>query len=195
MKALFERLRARFGETVGGMSARDRNLFVGLIIAGYLVMVGGTFWLLRGVAGDARSRVASREETLALVQALASDQAEAADSVASIENELKRNATVDLPSFIEKSAQSVGISANLSGVREKATTATGTLEEKTYGVELVKLSLAQLVDFLHEVETSKYPLKVRSLKAKTQTSAGVKVLNVTLEMSAFRLLESAEVVP
>lgn len=76
-------------------------------------------------------------------------------------------------------------------MREKGTTTEGTLEDKTYGVELSKLSLQQLVEFLHEVETSRYPLKIRNAKVKTQTLAGQKVLNVTLEVSAFRLVEAA----
>jgi type II secretory pathway component PulM len=196
MTRLVETLRGRFGDLVASMTPRDRRLFVGLVVFVYVAVVGGVFWLGRSQLRDLQGRVSDREETLTLVKALAADEAEGREQVRVIEEELKRNATQDLPSFMEKSTQNLGMSAQLLGVREKGTTTEGTLEEKTYGVELSKLSLQQLVDFLHEVETNRYPLKIRSTKVKTQTIAGQKVLNVSLEVSAFRLVEAAaEVAP
>lgn len=191
MTRLIENLRGRFGDLVASMTPRDRRLFVGLVIFVYIAVVGGVFWLGRAQLRDLQSRVADREQTLTLVKTLAADEAEGRDQVKTIEEELKRNATQDLPSFMEKATQKLGMSAQLLGVREKGTTTEGTLEEKTYGVELSKLTLQQLVDFLHEVETTRYPLKIRSTKVKTQTIGGQKVLNVSLEVSAFRLVEAA----
>ena len=191
MSRIVETLRGRFGDMVAAMTARDRKLFVGLVVFGYVAVVGGLLWVGRSQLGDLQSRVEAQEETLSLVTLLAAEQLDAADQITTIEDQLRKNATTDLPSFMEKATQKVGISAQLQGVREKGTTTEGTLEDKTYGVELSKLSLQQLVEFLHEVETSRYPLKIRNAKVKTQTLAGQKVLNVTLEVSAFRLVEAA----
>ncbi len=191
MSRIIETLRGRFGDMVASMTPRDRKLFVGLVVFVYATVVGGALWAGRGALADLQSRVDAQEETLTLVKVLAADQAEGAADVKVIEDELRKNATQDLPSFMEKSAQNVGISAQLAGVREKGTSTTGTLEDKTYGVELSKLTLQQLVEFLHEVETSRYPLKIRNTKVKSQTLAGQKLLNVTLEVSAFRLVEAA----
>lgn len=191
MSRFVETLRGRFGDMVAAMTPRDRKLFVGLVVFVYTAVVGGALWFGRGQIAELQGRVADREETLTLVKLLAADQVAGADQVKTIEEELKRNANQDLPSFMEKAAQKVGISGQLQGVREKGTTTERTLEDKSYGVELSKLSLQQLVDFLHEVETSRYPLKIRNAKIKSQTLAGQKVLNVTLEVSAFRLVEAA----
>lgn len=191
MSRLMEVARGRFGDLVATMTPRDRRLFVGLVVFVNVVIVGGLFWFGRGVLADLESKVDDREQTLSLVTALAAEQSTGAEEVERIEEELRRNSTQDLPSFIEKAAQQVGISAQLQGVREKGTTTVGTLEEKTYGVELSRLSLQQLVDFLHAIEAARYPLRVRTTKVKTLTTAGVKALNVTLEVSAFRLVDAA----
>jgi type II secretory pathway component PulM len=190
MKA-WQAFRERFAESVATMSSRDRRLFVGLVAFVMVALLGGTWWITRGMLADMRSRVADREQTLATVQDLASQQKSAAAQVSAIEDELRKNAGQDLPAIMEKVAAGTGISSNLAGVREKEITNQGTLEEKTYNVDLNKITTQQLTDFLYEAETGGYPLRVRSMKTKTVTSAGVKVLNVSLEVSAFRLLEEA----
>ena len=51
------------------------------------------------------------------------------------------------------------------------------------------MTLEQLVGFLYEVETSGYPLLIKTLTAKTITISGVKNLDVTLDISAYKLLD------
>lgn len=182
-------VRDRFAEAVASMSARDRKLLAGLAVFGVVVVLGGTWWLGGGLVADARSRVSDREAALDQLTTMASQQADAVDQVENIEAELRKHASQDLPSFMEKSAQKTNLATNLSGVREKEVRTEGNLEEKVYSVEIAKVSLQQLVDFLHEIETSGYPLRVRSTKTKTVTVAGAKVLNVSMEVSAFRLVE------
>jgi cell division protein FtsB len=188
---MVEPVRERFAELVATMSPRDRRLFVGLIVFVLVVLFGGAWWVGRSVLADVRSRVDQREETLGLLNGLASDQTEAAEKVATIEAELRKNEGQDLPSFIEKSAEKAGIASNLQGVREKQVVTEGSLEEKTYTVEITKILLPQLTDFLYAIETDGYPLRVRSMKTKATTVQGVKMLAVSMEISAFRLTDAA----
>lgn len=186
---VMEPVRARFSELVASMSPRDRTLAIGLVVFVVLSLLGGGYWLGRSILGDVRSRVEQRESTLALIKGLAADQAEATEQVATIEAELRKSSGQDLPSFMEKAAAKVGISTNLQGVREKQVVTEGSLEEKTYTVEVSKITLDQLTEFLYEVETGGYPLRVRTMKTKATTVAGAKLLNLSLEVSAFRLLD------
>ncbi|MDP2314461.1 MAG: type II secretion system protein GspM [Pseudomonadota bacterium] len=188
---IVEPMRERFAQLVATMSPRDRTLFVGLVVFAVVALLGGAWWVSRSILGDVRSRVEQREETLALLSALAADQAEAAAQVETIEAELRKSDGQDLPSFIEKSAEKVGIATNLQGVREKQVVTEGSLEEKTYSVEVSKILLPQLTDFLYAIETGGYPLRVRSMKTKSVTTQGVKMLTVSMEISAFRLLDSS----
>ena len=188
-------LRERFNGVVASLSERDRRLLMGLIAFVMIATLGFGWWTARGLLGDAKGRVADREETLALVKGLGSDQGTAAAQVKAIEEELRKNAGQDLPAFMEKTASKIGISSSLAAVREKETSTEGTLEEKTYNVELSKMNVQQLTDFLYEVETGGYPLRIRSMKTKTVTTQGVKMLNISLEVSAFRLVEDAALAP
>jgi type II secretory pathway component PulM len=188
-------IKARFGELVAGMRPRDRQLLAGLIIFVFAGGLVGLWWVADASLGGIESRLASRRQTLGTLKELVAQQANAADKQAKIEEQLRNNAGSDLASIVERTAGKVGIGDNLKGVKERATSVDGDLEEKTYGVELDRVSLQQLVEFLHEVETGGYPLQVRTMKVNTVTSAGVKVLKVTMEMSMFRLLDAPAPAP
>lgn len=189
--SLLQPVKSRFGELVATMSERDRKLFVFLIVFGVMVVLSGGWWLGGRYVKDLNSRIADRESTLGLLNGLAAEQENAAGQVVKIEDQLKKNAGQELSAFLEKAAQHTNISASLKGVRNKSTTVEGTLEEKLYTVELERVTVQQLTDFLYEMESSGYPLKVRSTHLKTLTAAGVKVLNVSMEVSAYRLIEAA----
>ncbi len=190
----FELVRERFSQLVATMSPRDRWLFMGLVLTVYGSVLAGGWYLGHGVLGDARSRIDREEQTLASLSGMASDQEAAAAEVTRIEAELKKNAGVDLSTYAEKAAQKVGISPSLQ-VRERETSADGNLESKTFSVDVQKVSLQQVKDFLFELEGNGYPLKVTGARFKTTTLAGVKVLNVSLDVTAFRLLEVAAEAP
>ena len=150
-----------------------------------------TWWLGRSILGDVQSRVEDREDTLALLQGLAADNAGATEQITQIEEQLRKGAGQDLPSYVEKAAEKVGISSNLQGVREKQVVTDGNLEEKTYTLEVAKVTLDQLTSFLYELETGGFPLKSRSAKIKSSTVAGAKVLSLSMELSAYKLIEEA----
>ena len=92
---------------------------------------------------------------------------------------------------MEKASQKVGIVDNLKGVREKSARTEGNLEEKTFNVDLDKVSLGQLTSFLYEVEATGYPLQIRSTRVKASGQPGSRVLTVAMEISAVQLVEDA----
>lgn len=184
-------LRARFDALVKSMTVRDRRLFTGLVVVLPLLLLAGLGWLARGALADVGSRVEAQEEALASLRTLTSEHAQSVAKVEEIEANLREYAGQDFPSFVEKAAQKTGIAGSFQ-VREKAVTTEGALQEATFSVEANKITLQQLVDLLYELETSGYPLRVRSMKARVATVAGTKMLNTTLELSAFRLVEAAD---
>ncbi len=187
-------IKDRFSQLVATMSPRDRWLFMGLVLTVYGSLLGGVWYMGHGLLQDVRSRIDGEEQTLASLSGLASDQKDASGEVTRIEAELKKNAGTDLSTFVEKAAQKIGISTSLQ-VRERETSADGNLESKTFSVEVQKVSLQQVKDFLFELESTGYPLKVTGARFKTTTLAGVKVLNVSLDITAFRLIEAATETP
>ncbi|MEN9785194.1 MAG: hypothetical protein RLZZ299_458 [Pseudomonadota bacterium] len=185
-----EGLRARFNDLVATMSERDRSLFVGLSVFLVLASLGGVTWLGRAQVADARSRVSARRAALVQIEALAAEHAAASREAASIEERIKARAGEDLPAFMEKAAQRAGVATSLASVREREVSNEGTLQDKRYAVELKQIGTQPFAEFLHAVETDGYPLKVRTARIRTTAAGGVKSLNATLEVSAFRLVDA-----
>lgn len=188
--AFMEPIRARFGGLVADMSPRDRKLFLGLVIAGYGGAIFMAYWLGSGLLTDLDSRLKTREDALFRLGEMQVEYLRNASQVAEIEASLRENANQDFQSYVERAAQTVGIAANLKSVREKGVSEIGTLQEKTYTVEVDKVTLQQLTEFLYEVEAGGFPLKIRSNRIKTAGQEGTRTLTATLELSAFRLNEA-----
>lgn len=195
MERLFGPLKARFSDVLASMSPRDRKLFVGLVVGGYLVVLGGLFWFASRQLADVQSRIASAEQTLGLVTGLAADAESASADIKRIDEQMAKYAGQDLASFVERAAQKTGVSTNLQGVREKQVVTEGSVEEHMFTIDVAKVSLQQLVEFLYEIETTGYPLKIRTMKTKVVSVSGVKMLNVSMEVSAFRMLAETEPAP
>lgn len=188
---LLEPLRTRFGGLVADMSPRDRNLFLGLVLCLYVGVLGVAAWGGKALLSDAQSRITTKQAALTRLLDMEGDYEANVAKVAEIEDTLRKNATQDFPSFVEKSAAKHSLSTNLKAVREKGASTEGNLQEKSFTVELDKVSLGQLTDFLFELETNGYPLRIRTMRVKTTGAPGQRLLNPTFEVSAYKLDESA----
>lgn len=188
MASFVEPLRGRFEEVIGNLSPRDRTLLGVMVMAMIVFVLGGGIWYGQRSLADLHSRIDDKEAKLTLLKSMKMDQDNAQEQIRAIEERLRASAGQDLPAFIERAAQKVNVATSLQ-VREKGVSVDGNLEEKTYQVEVNRINLQQLNDLLHEVETGGYPLKIRSSKVRATAANGQKVLNVTLEVAAFKLVE------
>ena len=191
MSTLLEPARARFNGLVSDMTPRDRALFLGLTLSLYGGLIVGSFWLGGNILSDVRSRIAMREAAAVRLSAMEEDLARNASDAEAIEALLREHATQDLPSFVEKTALKLGLGTNLKAVKAKGTTTTGNIEEKSFTIELDKVTLAQLTDLLFEMETSGYPLRIRTTRLKTVGPPGTRVLTGSLEVSRFKIEDAA----
>lgn len=184
-------IRGRFEEAVGTLSPRDRKLLGGMAVMMTVFLLGGGAWLASRSISDVRSKIEDKEHKLVQLKVMRSDQEANQARIDEIEAVLRRNAGRDLSAFVEQSAQTAGMAGNLQSVREKSATTDGNLEEKIYQAEISKVTLQQLNDLLHALETGGYPLRIKNSKVRTTVSGGQKLLNVTLEIAAYRLIEEA----
>ncbi|MDG1481708.1 MAG: hypothetical protein P8R54_19085 [Myxococcota bacterium] len=185
-------IQERLQDLLASMSSRDRTMFIGLVIfAGVLVVGSGAYLMNRSISG-LESRIDSQEHTLQIMKAMASDYEESSEKSAQIEKELASNTNNDLSAFLEKSAKTTGIDDRLDAVKEKSTSSDGVLQEKLYAVSLSKLELTELSEFIYEIETAGFPLKILTMKVKTRSKKGEKTLSVDLDIAAYTLLETEE---
>ena len=185
-----QQLSDRVTDALGEMSPRDRKLLTGLMAAAFLGVIGGSGWWMKTHIGTMQSRLDDRKETLRLIEVMGDDEKAASERAGQIEAELKRHAGTDLSTYMEQTADKVGVRDRLDSVKEKQATVDGNLEEKMYAVSLSKLSVNEMARLLKEVESNGYPLKVRSLKLKTRNSGEEKLVDMNMEISAWRVVEA-----
>lgn len=190
MNVFVEPLRARFGGLVADMSPRDRALFLGLVLFAYLGVLGVAGWGGNALLRDVQSRIATKQAALTRLEAMEGEYVANSAKVVEIEASMRANGKQDFTAYAEKAAQKTGVATNLKAVREKGSTTEGNLIEKTYTVDLEKVTLGQLTDFLFEVEANGYPLRVRTARLKTTGPAGQRLLGASFEVATYKLDES-----
>ncbi|CAN0461093.1 unnamed protein product, partial [Ectocarpus fasciculatus] len=98
----------------------------------------------------------------------------------------------DLSAFLDKSAENTDIGDKLDAVKEKTSSTDGVLEEKMYAVSLSNLTESELATFLYEIETSGFPLQIKTMKVKSRKKGDEKTLRVDLDISAYRLIDGEQ---
>jgi hypothetical protein len=188
MRERFEDLLDRIQDVLADMTPRDRSLLLGLTVAVLVAVVGGSSYAMKSSLDALEARVNDRAKDVQLVYDTAQEYADAQANLEVLEADLQKTSAVDLSAFLEQAAQKASIDSPDS-VREKSSTTEGNLEEKQFSVTLNDISLQQLSEFLYEAEASGYPLKIRSTKVKTRTKKDEKLLQVNMDISAFRAVE------
>jgi type II secretory pathway component PulM len=178
----------RIQDLLADMTPRDRMLLLGLTIALLVAIVVGSSYAMKKSLDTLETRVNERAKDVQYVYETAQEYADAQANLQVLEADLLKTSSVDLSAFLEQAAQKASIDSPDS-VREKSSTTEGNLEEKQFTVTLNDISQQQLAEFLYEAEASGYPLKIRTTKVKTRTKKDEKLLQVNMDISAFRAVQ------
>jgi len=191
MASLSTRIRAvsdRAQDAMANMSPRDRMLgLVTVVVVTLAVVVGGMLWMHSTISNQ-KSRVADRTDTLHLIKAMAADYQDNSAKAAAIEDLLRKHSNTDLSSFLEQAAGRANIGDRLSAVREKSTGSDEMLEEKVYSVSISRVTVEEMSSFLYEVESTDYPLRILSFKAKSRKRGDEKLLDLDMDVASYRLV-------
>ena len=180
----------RIQDSTAGLSPRDRKLLGFLVGLFTLAVVGGGFYLLNDTVKGVQGQVEAREQTLSLAQGMAADFQANQETAALIRTKLDEHKGANVSAFLEKAAQNVGIADRLDSVKESSTSTIGDLEEKLFSATLSKLSLEDATNFLYEIETSGFPLVIRTAKFKTRKRNDEREIKLTLDIASYGLIES-----
>lgn len=191
LKLKVSALSDRVQDSLADMNPRDRATLLGLVAFACLVVLGGSIWWMRGSLRGLEGRLEDREDALRRVRILASEHAEAGEQAAAIEANIQQYANTDLSTFLEQAAQRAKVGDKLEQVKERSTSMNGTLEEKLFAVRLSQLEQTQLNSFLYHAETQGYPLQIKGMKIKTRKRDGGVLLDVEMDVSAYRVVNTA----
>lgn len=189
LRARIAALQARVDGLLDGMSPRDRKLAIVLVVFLALVAVGGGAWWMNGSLESKAKALKDLEDYQHDIDVLAAEYEVAQADLIAVEDALRQKQGQDLSTFMEKAASTAGIAESLDSVREVSVVELGSLEQKNYTVRLTKISQEQAAEFLYQVEGTGFPLRISSAKFKRVKVSGEWLLNLTLEVAAYRLLE------
>ncbi len=187
----FNTIALRIQDSLSGLSPRDRKLLIFLVAIFAVSALGGIGYLMRSSMKNLESMVEYREETLLQARVMAVEYQANVETADQIGEKLEEHRGANLSAYLEKTAQSVGISDRLDSVKETSTSQNGDLEEKIYSAQLSKLSLEDATNFIFEIENSGFPLVVRNARFKTRKHSGEKKVKLTLDIASYKLTTEA----
>ncbi|MFM2161313.1 MAG: hypothetical protein RLZZ383_825 [Pseudomonadota bacterium] len=189
MSAIAERLR----EQVQTMSSRDRKLALGLVVAlVFAALAGATYGLHRALV-DQASRVEAAVGNLRDARDLAAQYAALRGKIDAAESKMASFRPTQLGTYLETWAQDAGVREGLRAPSESGSQTVGAYKEREYRVELQEVTLEGALRLLHAIETSPYPILVRSAAwAAVNAKDGPRKINLRLQLVTFARDEEAK---
>lgn len=174
------------------LQRREQVLVVG---AGVLVLAAALFTfvidpiLARGANLNRRLAIASRQ--LAALQTLRGDYQRQKQIMDGIDMQLRRQPrNFTIFSHLEQVAGQTGIQDKIQSMNTVASPPNAVYREDSVEVRMEGVTLKQLTEYLHRVESSSHVLRIKRLQVKP-TRENRQLLSVRFRVSVFRLMESA----
>jgi general secretion pathway protein M len=174
---------ARIRSAYLGLSSQERIL-VTLAAAGvgaalvFLIIVNP----ILGAAANADRRVATAEDELELVQRLRREYDEVHGRLATVEERIKNGPRGEIFTTLEKlAAESV---VKVDSMEPRTSPASDAYRETKVQVALKNVTLAQLVNYLHKIDSSEQVLSIKSLRIRTRKDKP-ELLDATFTVSSF----------
>jgi type II secretory pathway component PulM len=179
MKELIARLRTAYL----GLSSQERIL---VTIAGAGVAAALVFLVIvspiLGAASGAESRVAAAEQELELVRRLRLDYDEVHGRLATVEERIRNGPKGEIFTTLEKLASESMV--KVDSMEPRTSPGSDAYRETKVQVALKSVTLAQLVNYLHKIDSSDQVLSIKSLRIRTRKDKPA-FLDATFTVSSF----------
>lgn len=185
MKDRINAIIANVQQQLETMSPRDRNLLTGLVATLAVLLVLGVAYNLNGVLQDRASRVVNAKNNLRTAQELMQDHAVLSARIASAEARMGEFRANQMNTYVEGWANNAGVLDGLKQVRETGSQMSGTFRERDYRVEVQRIELEGLLRFVYAVETSPYPIRIRSTRVRVVEQRGERLLDLAVDLVTY----------
>lgn len=181
---------ARLEGALSGLTPRDRALLLVMLVA-LSLFVGFFGWSsLHKARSRAEQNLATTTQTQEQVNLLLARYAELQGDVAGLDARLQAGKDFAPASFLETMGQEMNIAANIKAIQERGTDETDHYRAQTVDFNVDDITLSQLVDVMHKLETAPQAIRVADLSVKADTKDR-KLLDVRMQLSVLRPLELA----
>lgn len=172
-------------EQVDAMSSRERNILTAMIMVFAFTIVGGLTWYLADLRNDKASRVIAAKGNLTEVQALASQLEGLQKRIAVAEAQMGEFNPAQFRTYMEGWAATAGVGEMLKNIDETNSEVVGQFRERAYKVQVKRAQYEGVLKLMYEIETSPYPIAVRSAAFRSATFRKEKVMDLTLELVTY----------
>lgn len=180
-------LRERIAVWIAGLAPRERLLLGATAAAFALALIWfGFVTPLASAVYDTSTRVETAERNLQVARRVQGELAALQGSLAAVERRIREGPRGNLFTTLEELA--VQSAVKVESMEPQAAAASDAYRETKVQVQLKQVTLAQVVNFLHKIESAPQPLSVKSLRVRTRSAAGadkVDLLDVTFTVSSF----------
>jgi type II secretory pathway component PulM len=176
---LWNRLRAAFEN----LSTRERVLVsvVGALVVVFVLYFGVVRTTL-GMRGDTELRFESAQQQLQVMRRLRREYDDVSDRLTSVEQRIKDGPRGNLRTTLESLATASLV--KIESMEPQATPSNDRYRETKVEVGLKEVTLAQTVNYLHQIETAPQVLSIKSLRMRTRKDKA-EYLDVTFTVSSF----------
>ena len=179
MRELLERLRTAFRN----LSLRERALVGGAGSAFALALLYGVVVLPVLARGEAvRQRAQGAEQSLGAMARLRQEYDDVKLRLADVEARIAEGLRGNLRTILEDLARQAGV--RVESMEPQASPANARFRETKVEVTLESVTLEQAVKYLHEIESQRQVLSVKSLRLRTRADQP-SLLDVTFTVSTF----------
>jgi type II secretory pathway component PulM len=174
---------ARLRAAYEGLSSRERLLVLGaagLVALGlfYLVVVSP----IQGAAASASQRVVTAEQELEAVRRLRREYDEVHGRLATVEERIRSGPRGEIFTTLEKLAADSAV--KVDSMEPRTSPASASYRETKVQVALKGVTLPQLVNYLHRIDSSEQVLSIKSLRIRSRKDKP-ELLDVTFTVSSF----------
>jgi hypothetical protein len=181
LRALMENLRDQFE----AMTPRDRTLATALVATLTLGFAGGVTWYLKGILNDLAANVIAAKADLAHTQEMSGEYSVVAAKLKAAETRMGAFHANQINTYLEDWAKGAGMLPQLKEVKELGTETQGRYRQRDYHVEIDNAELGSIVEFLVSVETSPYPIRVKSAKFRADGVGDSRMMDVGLDLVTY----------
>ena len=180
--------RERIAVWVGGLAPRERLLLgAAAAMLGVAIVWLGLVMPLVGAVRSAALRVETAERNLAVARRVRGELGALQANLASVERRIREGPRGNLFTTLEELAAQSAV--KVESMEPQASPASDAYRETKVQVALKQVTLAQVVNFLHKIESAAQPLSVKSLRVRTRSeqrgAEKVDLLDVTFTVSSF----------
>ena len=185
MKKRFIEIRDSIRMWYEGLSQKEKVfvvIFLSLIVA---LIIAVSVIFISSALNSRYADIEDKEKKLSDIIAQKDKYREAEQAQKTFEQRLKSN-NVNLFSFVEEISRRLQVDISDMNERESPVQKGDKIKEQTLELNISKIPMDRLVDFMKEIEKSQYIVKIKKLKINTRYEKESRSLNVNMIVATYK---------